>query len=110
MLNHSFHTSPLRTPPSSLRYVRSNISHQKISSGWHLASYYARQRLQRKQQVISGSNKKNDNKDNNQHHNQENVCKPNFLPKDTSVYNKYVFHLSDNPSYHDDSWYDAVSP
>jgi hypothetical protein len=46
------------TPSSTLRYGQSNVSHRKTSSGKHLASYYARRRLQRKQQVISGSNKK----------------------------------------------------
>jgi hypothetical protein len=61
-----------------------------------VASYYARQRLQRKLQVISGSNKKIDNNDNHHgsHQNQKSAYKPDFLPKDSCAYNEYIFHPS----------------
>jgi hypothetical protein len=100
-------------PPSTLRYGHSNVPHRKASSGKHLASYYSRKRLRRKQQVISGSNKKNDNHGGNHHNtrrNPNNICKANSLPKDLHAYDKYVFHPSNDPSYQDNSWYDAISP
>jgi hypothetical protein len=95
-------------PPSSLRYGRSNVSNQKTSSGKHLASYYARQRMRHKQQVISVSHKKQD--DNYIHHHGTNQNRKYALPKDPYVYNEYIFHPYDDPSYQNDSWYDAISP
>jgi hypothetical protein len=90
----------------SFNYYPSNIRLCKTSSGRHLASYFARKRICRKQQIISGPKKENDNNSENTNENRK-----NHIPHDRSYcYNNYTFYPNDAPSHCDDNWYDALSP
>jgi hypothetical protein len=99
----------------SYNYAPSNIRRRKTSTGRHLCRYFAHKRLSRAQQVISGSTKKNDNNNdrctsNSTRQNRKITCKQDFPPQPSYDYDNYVFHSIDDPSYHDNSWYDAISP
>jgi hypothetical protein len=95
--------------PPSFKYLPSNVRLRKTSSGRHLASYFARKRMQKQKQIISGSTKKNDNcyygTDKSQKTESNSQHRSNH--EDSSIHD---FHPMDNPSCHDNTWYDAISP
>jgi hypothetical protein len=73
--------------PPSFNYYPSNIRLRKTSSGRHLASYFARKRIRRKQQIISGPTKENDNNSKNTNENRKHQ-----IPHDRNYgYNNYTF-------------------
>jgi hypothetical protein len=95
----------------SYKYAPSNFWRRTTSTGRHLCQYFARKRIIRAQQIISGSNNNNDKSTNDStHRNSKNACKQNFPSPDPCAHDNYVFYSSDDPSYHDISWYDAISP
>jgi hypothetical protein len=82
----------------------SNVNSNKVSSGKHLGSYFARKRCRRQQQIISGSNQsKNDSSNDDAHTN----ALPGFHCMETYDND---FHPMDDPSCQDNIWYDAISP
>jgi hypothetical protein len=99
----SFIPSFKNSAPSSLRYRRSNVRCKRVSSGRHLAQYHSRKRLLQKQQVISGYQQKNNNRRKGTDQNRNNTDIP-------SEYREYVYHPINDPSCHDNRWYDAISP
>jgi hypothetical protein len=104
MIGSVFNDININIQPPALRYVPSNIRRRKASTGKHLCRFYARKRLQRRRCVISGSiSPKNDNPTT---HTPPSVSVP-IHPMDTYDNN---FCPIDDPSYQDNTWYDAISP
>jgi hypothetical protein len=82
---------------------------RKTSSGRHVASYFARKRIQKRNQIISGSTKKIDSSSNATRKIQPNEpCPQHRSDHNESSIN--TFCAINGPSCHDNTWYDAVSP
>jgi hypothetical protein len=106
----SFMPNMNHTAPSSLHYGRSNLPYRTISSGKHLASYFASKRLNRAKRIIipkaeyylrsKFSNKKVTN--------ESRKSKPNTATN--TIDNEYIFYSFDDPSRLNITWYDAISP
>jgi hypothetical protein len=87
---------------------RSNTRRRKTSTGKHLGSFYARKRLHRRKSVISGSiPSKNDNS--THIHDAKTTMESIPIPPYAETYNN-DFYPIDDPSCHDNTWYDAISP
>ena len=96
-------------PPSS-KYAPSNVRLRKTSSGRHVAYYYASKRRKRSKQIIIPSTEyyfraQFNNKDSTHE-------SRNSTSKSSTINNEYdyEFYPSDDPSYLNDNWYDAISP
>jgi hypothetical protein len=92
-----------RGTTSSFNYVPSNTRRRKTSTGKHLCSYFACKPRNRRHSVISGSTEsRNDNN--------KSEASPN--PTCFHLMETYDndFHPIDDPSYQDNTWYDAISP
>jgi hypothetical protein len=94
-----------RGRPPSFQYPASNVRLRKTSSGKHLSSYFARKRRCRLRQIIFTDSKYYFRSKNNKPNTSEN-------PKFTSATFDYdsTYHPIDDPSCHDDRWYDAITP
>jgi hypothetical protein len=92
--------------PPSFAYSRSNVRSRKTSSGRHQASYFANKRLLRKRSIIIHSpniqvkcNGTTENRQRNSTSSSPDV-----------TYDNYRFCPNDDPSCHNNTWYDAISP
>jgi hypothetical protein len=103
-----FNISRINIGPPKVQHHRSNTQRRNTSTGKHLCSFYAHKRLQRRKFVISGSiSSKNDNSTStgNATTNTESIP----IPQYTETYSN-DFYPIDNPSCHDNTWYDVISP
>jgi hypothetical protein len=92
--------------PPSFHYLASNARLRKASSGKHLSSYFARKRRRRLRQIILPDSKFYFR---SKHNNNQNTSEN---PKSTPTTSDYdsTYHPIDDPSCHDDRWYDAITP
>jgi hypothetical protein len=103
-----FNISHINIGPPKVQHHRSNTRRRNTSTGKHLCSFYARKHLRRRRFVISGSiSLKNDNSTStgNATTNTESIP----IPQCTETYSNNFYPI-DNPSCHDNTWYDAISP
>jgi hypothetical protein len=97
-----------RPPPST--YSPSNVRLRKTSSGRHVAYYYASKRRNRNKQIIIPSTEyysrsQFNNKDST-HESRNSTSKSSTINHECD----YEFYPSDDPSYQNNDWYDAISP